>query len=300
MELHQLKAFTAVANARGFTAAAAALGVAPSSITRAVAGLEKTLGVRLFQRTTRSVTLTEAGQRFYDRISAALEEINAAVEQVDETQSVITGNLRVAASVSFGQVILAPVIKQFIDANPQISIELVLSDAAADLVSDGIDLAVRHGALSDSSLIARRLCDVSYRLVAAPDYLNRAPAIKHPRDINAHRLITYPYPSFRSQWKFERGTKQQVVNIEPAIRISNASALLACARSGGGLALLADWLVDQDLRAGDLVRVLPGWAASGDNLNAALWMITPSRQFVPARTKALIRFIQQVVKDKSN
>ena len=207
MEISQLKAFAAVAQAGGFAPAAAALDVAPSSVTRAVANLEQSLGIRLFQRTTRTVTLTEEGVRFLDRILPALEEIDAAVDNLSDSGTEFSGNLRIAASVSFGQMVLAPRIKQFTEHNPFVTIELILSDTVTDLISERIDVAIRHGELSDSTLIARRLCDVQYRLVASPDYLSKAKKITRPADIVNHPCLTFPYESFRSSWLFSKRGK---------------------------------------------------------------------------------------------
>lgn len=293
MEIAQLKAFVAVAQSGGFALAAATLDVVPSSVTRAIANLEQSLGVRLFQRTTRSVTLTEAGDRFLERILPALEEIEGAVENLTDADALVSGNLRIAASVSFGQVVLAPKLKQFADQYPDTTIELILSDTVTDLITERVDVAVRHGTLTDSSLVARRLRDVQYRLVASPDYLNSAEKITRPGDLVYHPCLTFPYPSFRSSWLFTKPGKSQQVDIEPTMRISNATALSACVKSAMGLSLLADWMVDQDISDGKLFNVLPGWTASGvdDNPDSALWVVTPTRQFVPAKTKAFVDFL---------
>ncbi len=289
--------FVAVAQIGGFAAAATTLNLAPSSVTRAIANLEQSLGVRLFNRTTRSVTLTEAGSRFLDRIHPALDEIDAAADNLNDANAVVSGNLRVAASVSFGQVVLAPNLKQFTDQYPDINIELVLSDTVTDLVTERVDVAVRHGKLSDSSLIARRLCDVQYRLVASSDYLNNAKNITRPADVAKHPCLTFPYPSFRSSWLFTKRGKTEQIDIEPTVRVSNASALAACVTSAIGLSLLPDWIVDKDISDGKLVNVLPGWTASGidDNPDSALWVVTPSRQFVPAKTTVFVEFLYKLI-----
>lgn len=297
MELSQLKAFIAVADAGGFAPAASAMDVAPSSTTRAVAKLEDSLGVRLFQRTTRSVTLTEAGMRFRDRIAPALDEIEAAVDHIDESSMRASGQLRVAASVSFGQKVIAPSLPQFVKKYPDIRVELVLSDSLTDIVSERIDVAVRHGLLPDSSMIARRLSDVRYRLVAAPAYLKKTKKLKLPQDLSQHSCLTFPYASFRSQWRFTKKNKHVFVPVEPTVTISNAMALSTCIQSGMGFGLLADWLVKDDLESGKLVEVLPTWTAAGADFeqDASLWMVTSSRQFVPSKTKAFVSFLESVI-----
>lgn len=294
MDINQLKTFVAVAQSGGFASAAAVLDLAPSTVTRSVMNLERSIDVRLFQRTTRSVTLTEAGKRFLDRIRPALDEIDAAVESLNIAGETVSGNLRIAASVSFGQIVLAPLLRQFSEQYPETSVELMLSDSVTDIVSEGIDIAVRHGELTDSSLIAKRLCSVRYRLVAAPDYVRQAKKITHPRDIKNHPCLTYPYQAFRSSWNFTSRGKSTRVDIEPKVRISNAAALANCVKSAMGLSLLADWLVDHEIAEGKLVHILPTWTASGfDEVEqAALWLVTPSRHFVPAKTKAFMKYLK--------
>lgn len=296
MELTQLKVFAAVERAHGFSAAADALEMSPSSVTRAVANLEASLGVRLFQRTTRSVTLTEAGERFLARISPALEELDAAKDAARTGTKELCGVLRVSASVSFGQIVIAPHLSDFLAQHPGLRVDLMLSDAVTDLVADRMDVAIRHGDLADSSMIAQRLSRVSYRLVASAAYLQSAKKIMHPDDIADHTCVTFPYPAFRSHWQFHQGRKTIDVDITPSVRISNAVALANCVKSGMGLALLADWTVAQDLATDALIDVLPDWTASGARTDTepALWILTPSRAFVPTKTKSFISFLQTI------
>ncbi len=297
MEIYQLRVFVAVADAGGFASAADALEVAPSSVTRAVAKLEDALGVRLFQRTTRSVTLTEDGIRFLDRIVPVLNEIEAAVDHIGESKAQVSGKLRVAASVSFGQKVLAPALPVFTKEYPDIRVELVLSDSVSDIVAERIDVAIRHGLLPDSSLIARRLSEVRYRLVAAPSYTKIAKKIRSPSDLSEHNCVTFPYSAFQSQWRFSKKQQLISVDIDPLVTISNAMALLTCIKAGMGLGLLADWLINEDLKTGRLVEVLPSWIATGANFEpgASLWVVTPSRQFIPSKTKAFVDFLDGIV-----
>lgn len=298
MELYQIRSFVSVAQTGGFAAAADQMEITPSSVTRAIAKLEASLGVRLFNRTTRSVTLTEVGEAFLARILPSLDEIDSAADLARTGGTDLAGSLRIAASVSFGQRVIAPKLTKFCDIYPHLTVDLILSDMMTDIIADRIDVAIRHGALNDSSLIAQRLTSVAYRLVASPDYLRRAKDITHPNDIRFHTCLTYPYSAFRSSWLFTRGDEQENIDIQPVVRMSNAAALAACTRSGMGLALLADWLVDEDLTKGKLLHVLPDWSSSGAGTDAdpALWVITPSRSFVPAKTRAFVQFLRSIVR----
>ncbi|MEM8771138.1 MAG: LysR family transcriptional regulator [Pseudomonadota bacterium] len=297
MELTQLRTFVAVSQSGGFASAADTLNVTPSTVTRAIANLEASLGVRLFQRTTRSVSLTEAGEGFLRRISPALDEIAAAADDACKGSKELSGVLRVGASVSFGQVVIAPNLSRFCGRHQNLTVDLVLSDNLTDLIANRIDVAVRHGDLADSSLIAQRLARVSYRVVASPDYLSANGGITHPKDLAHHSCLTFPYAAFRSCWRFRSGRKKQDVKIDPTIRVSNPSALATCVKSGMGLALLADWMVDRDLADGSLVKVLPDWIASGvgADTDPALWIVTPSRAFVPEKTRAFIEFLRKTI-----
>ena len=298
MELYQIRSFIAVARSGGFASAADTMDVAPSSVTRAVAKLETSLGLRLFNRTTRSVTLTEAGESFLARVSPSLDEIDAAVDVARSGSAELSGTLRVGASVSFGQTVIAPRLSKFNAAHPNLTVDLILSDTVTDIIADRIDVAVRHGALSDSSLIARRLASVTYRLVASPDYLERSPEIIQPSDLRDHNCLTYPYSAFRSSWLFSLDGAEEEIDIKPIARISNAAALAACVKSGMGLALLADWLVDEDLANGSLVNALPEWSSrgAGNESDPSLWIVTPSRSFVPAKTQAFVRFLRASIR----
>ncbi len=296
MELTQLRAFVEVARAGGFAAAAETRNVAPSSVTRAVAGLERSVGVRLFQRTTRKVSLTEAGERLLARIGPALEEIEAAQDDVAGAAGALSGRIRVSASVSFGQRVIAPRLDAFCAQNPSLSVDLLLSDSIADLIGERIDLAVRHGALADNSLIAQRLKTVRYRLVASPGYLKGAPPITHPNDVARHRCVTFSYPAFQSHWRFrDRAGPPVDVKIDAHVTLTNALAIAECVKRHMGLAVLADWMVDDDIANGALTEVLPGWAVGGvqDVSDAALWLMLPSRSFVPAKTVRFAEFLRQ-------
>ncbi|MEO0366532.1 MAG: LysR substrate-binding domain-containing protein [Pseudomonadota bacterium] len=292
-----MRLFVAVADAGGFAAAAHALDLAPSTVTRSIAALEHSLGVRLLNRTTRSVSLTEAGERYLSQVAPGLDALDEAAEVARADTSELSGTLRVGASVSFGQNVIAPALPAFCRANPELSIDLVLSDSVTDVVAERLDVAIRHGALDDSSLVAQRLASVSYRLVASPEYLNHADPIKSPESLSDHACLTYPYEAFRASWRFQRGRASREIRVRPQIKVSNAAALLACAESGMGLAILADWLVDVRIEAGALIEVLPNWKVNigGATTESSLWAVTPSRAFVPRKTRTFVAFLKDAV-----
>lgn len=297
MDLVQLRTFITVANSGGFSAAAAAMDVTPSTVTRAIANLEASLGVLLFHRTTRKVTLTDAGQNFLNRVMPTVDELDAAAEEVQSGRETISGTLRIGASVSFGQMVIARHLADFAAAHPDLSIDLILSDSQTDLIAQQIDVAVRHGALDDSRLIARRLKTVRYYLVAAPDYIRTNGQPSQPEEITHFESLTYPYPAFRSAWRFSRDGIERRIAIEPRVRVSNAAALLTGVKNGMGIALMADWIVDQGIASGAIVQLLPDWVASGSGPtdDSALWIVMPSRSFTPAKTKAFVAYLQTLI-----
>ena len=299
MELHQITALSAVVRHGGFAPAARARGVAPSSLTRAVASLEASLGVRLLQRTTRRVALTEAGERFLARAIPATEELEEARTLATDAARGPTGQLRLAASVAYGLTRIVPRLPGLRARYPDLTVDLLLADERMDLIGRRIDLAVRHGHLPDSELVARRLRAVTYRLVAAPAYLRRAGCPKTPSDLSRHDALGFDFAPFRDGWRLSRVGARGEEQIEVAPRFalvsSNALALRSWAAEGCGIALLADWLVDDDVAAGRLSVLLPDWRAeaAGAPPDPALWLVTPSRAFVPAKVRVAEAFLRE-------
>lgn len=300
MEMYQIKAFIAVAEAGGFAAAARERDVAPSSITRAIVSLEATLGARLFQRTTRQVALTAAGEKLLQRIRPAIDEIDAALDGVTAGEKALSGVLRVSASVSYGQRVIVPALDSFHDRFPEISVELHLSDSIVDIIAERIDVAFRHGPLTDSGLIVRKLHDVDYWVVANPAYLDAHPKIRKPADIAGHQCVSFTYPGYRSQWTFERGGHCTDVFIRPKFTSTNAITVADLAKQGMGVALIADWTITDDVKAGTLRRILPKWNAyaagagtRGADTRGMVSIVTPNRTYTPAKTRAFVEHFQR-------
>lgn len=291
MKLEHLKAFIAVYRAGGFAPVAAELNVDPSTVSRAIAGLETHLNARLFNRTTRALSPTEAGEAFFRRVEPLADELDAALEDIFELDQTPAGRLRVTASVSFGQLYLAPRLAAFRQAFPNIKVELVLSDRQIDLVEERIDIAIRHGELADSTMIARKLFDVDYKLVACPTYLEERGYPSRPEDLRNHDLITFPYKSFRESWQFEQGNRCETIEIDPALTVTNAAALLSCVEVGLGIALLADWTVQAALNQGAVKPLLSDWRVTGTSSSHAVSLIYPSQRFVPPKTRAFSEFL---------
>ena len=266
----------------------------PSSVSRAIAGLETELGVRLFQRTTRQLFPTEAGKTYFDRIEPLLEEMQQAIDATIDISEQPKGTLRVTTSVAFGHHCIVPLLSEFARLYPHLTVDLWLTDAVVDLFTNRIDVAVRLGILSDSTLMAQRLIPTHYAVCGNSVYLQQARPLHQPTDLVHHNCLLFPLTGFRSRWLFKDKKEQLTeVPISGHTIISSAIALKQCAIAGMGLALLPNWLVDEDLHAGTLVNVFPNHQVTATDFNTAVWLVYPSRAYVPLKVRVFIDFLKQ-------
>lgn len=293
MDIQQLRVFAEVARRGSFAAAARRLNVAPSATTRAVASLESALGVRLLQRTTRQVSLTEAGADYLQRVERVLHELDAAADAVREHGGEVRGTVRITASVGFGQAMLAPLLPALRRRHPGLSLDLLLTDAVVDLVAQQVDVALRLGPALDSSLVGMRLRAVHYRVVASPGYLRRHGRPRVPDDLSRCDCLRFSLPGFRSAWTLRdaQGLAQSVP-VSGWLVSSTAPALHRAALDGLGVALLADWLVDPDIESGRLVDLFPRHEATATDFDSAVWLLYASRAHLPGRVRAVVDFLK--------
>ena len=294
MDIALLKTFAAVARSGSFAAHARERNVDPSSISRAVATLENEIGVRLFDRNTRRLALTEAGRLYMDRIAPLLAELDGAADAARDVVSEPSGLLRVTASVAFGERWLMPRIASFRARHPRIVLDLALTDAVVDLAAEGIDIGIRLGPAVSGSLIVSKLFDTRYHAVAAPSYLRRRGRPDRPADLARHDGILFALPGYRTCWRF-RGPGIDRIEALPraTLSITNALAIRRAALEGLGVALMADWTVREDVRSGKLVDLFPTLEASAADFETAAWIIYPSRDYVPARVRAFIDHVRR-------
>lgn len=294
MDLERLKIFLAVFRAGGFASVARDLNVAPSSISRAIAGLEEDLRTRLFERSTRKLIPTEAGEDLFNRLSPVLDALGEALEKTRDSANAPTGRLRVTASSAFGTIVLPRIIAAFRAAYPEVMVELVLSDRPIDFIANRIDLGIRHGPITDTSLQTKVLRRATYKIVASPDYVDRFDTINQPKDLTDHHLLAFPFVAFQNKWQLKLNADQLFsIDISPVLTAPNAAVLLECACEGMGLAMLADWTVEGALQDGRLVQVLKGWQASPSNFDHPISLVFPSRDFRPAKTMAFAAFLNK-------
>lgn len=286
--LEQVEAFVAVAELGGFAAAASRIGRDASAISRRVNMLESHLGVRLLARTTRNVALTEAGRTYLRRVQAVLDELASANSEASEGAGIIRGALRVALPNTFGRVWIAPLLPKFIEAFPEVHLEIRFDDRYVDLVSEGFDIAIRVGVLQSSSLISRRIARRRTILCASPAYLKRNGTPRAPEDLVNHDCIGFSGHSFWPDWPLQKGLQRKTVKPKGALVSDNAEANLLAAISGVGIVLSADWLAGSALKSGKLVEVLPGWTVGGEG---GVYVVMPPGKLIPAKTRAFSDFI---------
>ncbi len=293
MDMQGFRTLLLVRDLGSIAAAARALDIDASNVSRTVAAVERELGARLFQRSTRKLALTEEGDRYLRRIAPLLEEMDAAREEISEKSCLARGTLRLTASVAFTLEILIPLLPGFQERYPEISVELFPSDSNLDLLAEGLDLAVRLAAAPKGDMISTRLLRTRYRVVAAPGYLQRFGAPARPEDLAGRDCLRFDLPEFKSVWRFRRpGEMPSAVAVSGRTVISNALALREAARLGMGPALLADWLIDKDLADGLLVDLFPEHDCAAGDFDTGAWILYPSRIYLPRKVRVMIDFLK--------
>lgn len=293
MELASLKLLVEIARRGSFATVARERNRDPSAVSRVVAALEAELGLRLFQRSTRRMSLTEAGVLYLARIEPLLDELERSWSEALQVSAAPTGTLRLTASVTFGQTVIVPLLARFRERYPAVKVEGVFTDSNLDLVAERIDLAVRLAPAVDGEVIAAKLMDTHYRVVAGASYLATAPPLEAPADLSDHACLLFALPAFRSRWLFrDRGGRTSEVAIRGDITLSPAGALRDAALAGLGPALLPDWLVDADIATGRLVRLFADHDVTATSFGTAAWLLYPSRAYLPAKVRVMIDFLR--------
>lgn len=298
MDVSVLQIFVEVMRQGSFAAVARDRNIDPSSVSRSIAGLEAELGVRLFQRTTRQLSPTEAGMAYFERIEPLIAEMQQAIAVATDLSEQPQGTLRVTTSVSFGLKCIVPLLPHFSEMYPDLTVDLLLTDAVVDVLAERIDLAIRLGHLPDSTLIAQRLMQTRYLVCASPQYLKQWGYLEKPSDLEHHNCLLFPLAGFRSRWIFQdRNGELSETAVRGHTIISTAIALQQCAIAGMGLVLLANWLVDDALKAGALVNVFPDYAVTATDFSTAVWLVYPSRSYMPLKVRMFIDLLKRKLSD---
>jgi DNA-binding transcriptional LysR family regulator len=298
MDIETLRTFVQVARRGSFAVVARDRGTDPSSVSRTIAALEDELRVRLLQRSTRRMTLTEAGAKYLVRVEPMLEELDQARDEVLAVSARPIGTIRLTASVAFGQKCVAPLLPKLRAAFPDLGVDLILTDINVDPVSEGIDLAIRLGPSRDSELIGVKLIDTRYRVCVSPAYLEicrqQKRSLKTALDLAAHECLLLNLPDYRSRWLFrDAGGTITPVAVDGDLLISSPLVLLTCALEGMGPALLADWLAKEALAGGGLIDPFPDYSVAATNFETAAWLLYPSRTYLPTKVRIVIDFLRK-------
>ncbi|ANN67939.1 LysR family transcriptional regulator [Bordetella bronchialis] len=280
--------FAKVAETGSFAKAAAEFSLSQATVSKAITRLETRMKSTLFHRTSRSMTLTESGYAALERAARILEEGEAVEAEVTEKSNSLHGKIRLAAPMSFGVTHLAPMLPAFMQAHPDVDLEVEFNDKQVDLVSERFDLALRISNLVDSTLLARRLCTVRILLVGAPAYFERAGRPRHPRDLAQHTALQYMYARNGTSWRFRHDKHGEFSQAMPVhLNVNNAEALAPALRAGLGLALQPEFLAWEDIHSGALQTAMDDWQVE----SIALHIVTPPGRRRPARVQALIEYL---------
>ena len=277
-------------NRRGSLAAAAQLlGMSRSSVSKQLAALERKIGSRLFNRTTRTLVLTDVGRQVLKeahKVELALQTIEHISE---DSQSIISGDLNVSCASAQGRIHLVPLITRFLELYPQVNVNLQLEDRFVDMVANNMDISIRIGYLPDSTLIARKLGDLSGVLCASPEYLSNAPSLKTPSDLLHHRCLFYRNTKLAmNTWSFISEEGEETITVSGPLSINDPGALISAALAHAGVLLIDKGLLGNTMREGKLVSVLAGHQAIW---SLPIYIVYPEREFIPAKTRALVDFL---------
>jgi DNA-binding transcriptional LysR family regulator len=287
-----MRMFAEVVDSGSFSAAGRRLGLAASSVARAIGALENQLGVRLLNRTTRKLGLTEAGRLYHERSRRILAEVEEARLSVTQLEAVPRGTLRLNVPVVFGRLHIAPALPDFLALHPALRVDLAMTDAFVDLVEEGVDLAIRIGELEDSSLIARRLAPNRRVLCASPAYLERHGIPTSPDELPEHNCLMYKQQN-RSVWRLRDDARIHEIRVSGSLLANNADVLHTAALGGVGLTVLPIWLVGRDIQRGALKIVLADYQVSPGALDTNIYAVFPHSRHLSAKVRAFIDFLRE-------
>ena len=291
-QLSAMRAMLRVVDTGSFSAAARQLGIGQPAVSRAVAQIEAKLGVRLLARTTRGLSVTDAGQRYCAIARRALEAAEEAEAAARDAGAALSGRLRIAMAVSFGRLQVVPRLAQFMAAHPDLSIDAVMDDRPIDLIEEGIDVALRLGPQPDSRLSGRMVASRRRLLVAAPAYLARHGMPERPAALASHDVISLLQPGIAASWTFSRGGETETVTLTGRLRMTANEGVREAVIAGMGIAFGSEWGYERELREGRLQAVLSDWSLPPSDL----WAITPAGRQMSAKARVFVAFIERQLK----
>lgn len=293
-KFQEMQTFVAVVGAGSFVHAAQTLGISKTAVSRYINELESRLGVRLLQRTTRRLSLTEEGEVFHARCEDLLNHLNEAEAEITSRSGEASGLLKINIPVSFGILHLAALWSDFASKHPKVSLDVTLSDRTVDLIEEGYDLAIRIAQLQSSSLVGRKLSSTRMVLCASPTYLRKFGKPKQPADLSRHTIFAYRHFSSRDEWTFAGPDGEVTVKTVPTIHSNNGDTCLAGALAHKGIILQPTFLVGSALQSGHLVEIMPQYKS----IELGIYAVYPTRRFVSPKVRLLIDFLVDHFKKK--
>jgi DNA-binding transcriptional LysR family regulator len=287
--LAALEIFVRVVDTGSFSAVARRQRIGQPAVSKAVVQLEQWLGVGLLLRSTRSVVPTEAGRAFYERARRMVEDADEAVMAAQGNANGLSGTLRVSASICFGRLHIIPSLSAFLAEHPDLDLELVLDDRYVDLVNEGIDVAVRTGAMPDSNMTTRRIAEGRCLVVAAPAYLQRHGTPTSPDELVRHQAIILTRGGGRDSFIFRKDGKEVSVALQGRLKVTQGEGLREAVNCGLGFAVCAEWLFTPELKSGTLVPILEDWSLPPANLSA----VYPTGRFASTKARAFVSFVER-------
>lgn len=285
--LAAMETFVYVVETGSFSAAARRLNIGQPAVSKTIAQLETRLAVRLLLRSTRGLTPTEAGLAFFERAKRAIEEADEADNAARGAASGLTGNLRICAAVTFGRLHIVPHLGPFLEQNPALNIDLMLDDRNVNLVEEGVDVALRLGAQSDSGLTARKIAECRRVVLGTPAYFEKHGEPTSPIDLSKHQAIVYSLGG-GAHWQFQKAGEEQSVAISGRIRINAAEGLRAAVLAHQGLTLASEWMFAPELANGDVRAVMTDWTLA----NQDLWAVFPTGRMASAKARTFVEYVQ--------
>ena len=281
-----------VVDTGSFSAAARRLKVGQPAVSKSVAQLEERLGVKLLVRTTRGLTATEAGLNYYERARRSIEEADEAELAARGAGSGLTGRLRICGAVTFARIHLMPRLPEFLARHPELEMEVVLDDRNIDLVQEGIDVALRMGQLSDSSLTARRIASGRHVVVGTPAYFERTGKPTAPGDLAAHQAVIYDQEAGGQDWTFQRDDAEIAVTLKGRLRVSAAEGVRAAVLANAGIAVASEWMFSPEIADRTVQMVLQDWELP----RIDLWAVFPAGRTATTKARTFTQFVQEVMR----
>ena len=293
--LAAMEAFVLVVDTGSFSAAARRLKVGQPAVSKLVAQLEERLGVKLLVRTTRGLTATEAGLNYYERARRSIEEADEAESAARGAGSGLTGRLRICGAVTFARIHLMPRLPEFLARHPELEMEVVLDDRNIDLVQEGIDVALRMGQLSDSSLTAKRIASGRHVVVGTPAYFERTGKPTAPGDLAAHQAVIYDQEAGGQDWTFQRDDVEIAVTLKGRLRVSAAEGVRAAVLANAGIAVASEWMFSPEIADRTVQMVLQDWELP----RIDLWAVFPAGRTATTKARTFTQFVQEVMRAPS-